>query len=92
LPDYTVHKAIDLGREERLLVERWLGRALMSDETISVNAWRSHSTPSGNRLETLRRDIVNQAVEIGSRAADMAPEEIEALVEEAFAATRGPRA
>ena len=91
MADYTVHKASDLGQDERLLFERWLGRTLSSDETLSVNAWRPHSPPSGNRLETLRRDIVSQAVEIGSRAPEMAPDEFDALVEEAHAATRGSR-
>jgi len=43
------------------------------------------------RLEALWRDIVSQAVEIGSRAPEMAPDEIDALGEEAHAATRGSR-
>jgi hypothetical protein len=80
-----------LGQDERLLFERWLGRALSSDETISVNAWRPHSPPSGNRLETPRRDIVSQADEIGARAPEMAPDEIASLVEEALAAARNSR-
>lgn len=92
LPGYTVHKVSDLGQEERLLFERWLGRSLSLDETISVNAWRPHSPPSGNRPEALRRDIVRQAREIGSRAPEMAPDEMDALVEEAFVATRSSRA
>ena len=92
LPGYTVHKVSDLGQEERLLFERWLGRSLSLDETISVNAWRPHSPPSGNGLEAIRCDIVGQAVETGSRAPEMARDEIDALVEEAYAATRGSMA
>jgi hypothetical protein len=38
MPDHSVHKALDLAGDERLLVERWLGRTLPDDETISVNA------------------------------------------------------
>jgi hypothetical protein len=36
MPDHSVHKAGDLAHDERLLVERWLGRILSNDETISV--------------------------------------------------------
>jgi len=91
MPDFSVQKVSDLGRDERLLFERWLGRELSSDETISINAWRPHQAPTGTRLETLRRDIVSQAREIGSRAPEMAPEEIDALVEEAIDSVRGLR-
>jgi hypothetical protein len=38
MPDYSIHRASDLAGDERLIVERWLGRALSNDETISVNA------------------------------------------------------
>ena len=38
MPDNSIHKAGDLARDERLLVERWLGRALANDETIGVSA------------------------------------------------------
>ncbi len=37
MSDYSLHKANDLAGEERLLIERWLGRSLAGDETISVN-------------------------------------------------------
>ena len=40
MPDHSTHKAGDLARDERLVVERWLGRDLANDETISVNAYR----------------------------------------------------
>ena len=36
MPDHSVHKAGDLADDERILVERWLGRALSNDETIST--------------------------------------------------------
>jgi hypothetical protein len=41
MSNHSIHRAIDLASDERLLVERWLGRALANDETISVKA--SHS-------------------------------------------------
>jgi hypothetical protein len=50
VPNHSVHKAIDLAHDERLLVERWLGRALANDETISVNASSSHSALAEDRL------------------------------------------
>ena len=60
MPDFSVHRASELGRDERLLFERWLGRELAADETISVNAWRPHDAPRGERMEALRREIVRR--------------------------------
>ena len=89
MPDHSVHKAGDLARDERMLVERWLGRPLSNDETISVNAYRPHSAPTGDQREILRREIVTQAQEIGSRVHDADEKDVDALLDEAIAATRG---
>jgi hypothetical protein len=89
VPDHSVHKAGELARDERLVLERWLGRPLNDDETISVNAYRPHSAPAGEERESLHREIVTQAREIGSRAQDADGKDIDALLDEAFAATRG---
>jgi hypothetical protein len=79
-----------LAGDERLLVERWLGRTLSDDETIGVNAYRPHPAPAGEERDALRRMIVTQAHEIGSRAQDITEEEPDALLDEAFADARGP--
>ena len=89
MPDHSVHKAGDLARDERLLVERWLGRSLSNDETINVNAYRPHAAPTGDEREILRREILTQAREIGSRVQDASEKDVDALLDEAFAATRG---
>ena len=91
MPDHSIHKAGDLARDERLLFERWLGRSLSNDETISVNVYRPHSAPTGDERETLRREILTQAGEIGSRVQDANEKDVDALLDEAFAATRGKR-
>jgi hypothetical protein len=91
MPDHSVHKAGDLARDERLLVERWLGRPLSNDETISVNAYRPHSSPTGDEREILRREIVTQAQEIGSRAKDANEKDVDELLDEAYSAIRGRR-
>jgi hypothetical protein len=88
LPDFSVHRASELGREELQLFEKWLGRTLGADETISVNAWRPHVAPSGERMETLRHDIAGQAREIGLRGPAMDDDEADGLVEEARMAGR----
>jgi hypothetical protein len=89
MPDHSVHKATDLARDERLIIERWLGRTLSNDETISVNAYRPHSAPTEDRRENLRQEILSQAREIGSRVQDADEMEVNALLDEAFSAARG---
>jgi len=79
-----VHRVGDLAQEERKLVERWLGRAVSEDETISLNAYKPHSAPVGPERESLRQEIVAQALEIGSRQ-QIGEDEANALVDEAFA-------
>jgi hypothetical protein len=89
MPDYSIHRASDLAGDERQIVERWLGRALSNDETISINAYRPHAAPDSAKRQGLRRDIVAQAREIGSRADDIADQDLEDLLGEAFDAVRG---
>ena len=74
-----------------MIVERWLGRALSGDETISVNAYRPHAAPDNARLQSLRRDIIGQASEIAGRAEDISDRELEELLGDAFADVRGRR-
>jgi hypothetical protein len=89
MPDHSVHKAADLAHDERVLLERCLGRPLLNDETISVNAYRPHPAPTGDERQNLRREIVTQAHEIGSRVRDFNETDIDALLDEAFAERRG---
>jgi len=91
MPDHSIHRANDLAGDERLMIERWLGRALASDETISINAYRAHTAPDSTRREGLRRDIVAQAREIGARAENMTDPELENILREAFEDVRGRR-
>jgi hypothetical protein len=91
MADHSIHKAGDLARDERLLIERWLGRPLSNDETISVNAYRPHPAPIGEEREILRREIVTQARDIGSRVPDAHEDDTDALVDEAISSTRGRR-
>ena len=81
MPNNWVHKASELAGEERVLVERLLGRALSDDETISVSAYKPHAAPVGPEREALRRQIMSQAREIGEEEAD-------AVVDQALADIR----
>jgi hypothetical protein len=83
-----VHKASDLVREERMLVERWLGRPLSDDETVSLNVYRPHRAPTGFEREALRKDILSQAREIGSRAQPLSETDAAGLIDEAIEASR----
>jgi hypothetical protein len=35
MPDHSIHRASDLAGDERLIVERWLGRALLNDASVN---------------------------------------------------------
>ena len=83
MSNHSVHKASDLPQDERLLVERWLGRVLSDEETISLNVYRPHPAPAGDEREALRREIVAEAREIGSRAQNITDDEVDALLNEA---------
>ena len=89
MADQSWHKASDLPHDERVVVERWLGRPLLNDETIRVNAYRPHSAPVGD--DHVWDEIMSQAREIGSRVPDADEASIDALVDEAFKAVRGSR-
>ena len=91
MPNHSVHKASDLAPDERLFVERWLGRALFRDETVTLNAYRPHAAPVGAEREALRRNIIAQARETGLRGSDVSEDGNDALVDEAFAEIRGRR-
>ncbi|MBI1841464.1 MAG: hypothetical protein HYR88_11515 [Verrucomicrobia bacterium] len=91
MPDHSIHRASDLAGDERLIVERWLGRALSNDETISVNPYRPHTAPDIASRQGLRRDIVAQAREIGTRVEGITDRELEDLLGEAFEDVRGRR-
>jgi hypothetical protein len=84
MPDHLIHRASDLGGDERVVVERWLGRALSHDETIIVNAYRPHDVPDNAKRQELRRNIVAQARDIGARAENITNRELEDLLAEAF--------
>jgi hypothetical protein len=80
---HSVHNASDLPQDERLLVERWLGRALSDDETISLKVYRPHPAPAGDEREALRREIIAEAREIGSPAQNITDDEVDALLDKA---------
>ena len=74
-----------------MFVERWLGRSLSRDETVTLNAYRPHAAPAGAEREALRQTLLAQAREIGSRGPDVSEDEADAVVDEAFAEIRGRR-
>jgi hypothetical protein len=69
-------------------VERWLGRAVSDEETVSLSVYQLHPAPVGPEREALRRQIVSQARAIGLRAPEIGDEEAGALVDEALAEIR----
>ena len=90
MPDHSIRRASNLAGDERLIVERWLGRALSNDETISVNAYRPHPFPIAPDDKSCGGISWPRHVR-SARAEDIADREIKALVGEAFADVRGRR-
>ena len=64
MSNHSLHKAGEMPRDERLLVERWLGRVLSDHDIIGVNVYWPHPAPVGTELAALRREIVAHAQEI----------------------------
>ena len=84
MADRGAQRASDVAGDERLMIERWLGRTLSDSETISISAYRPHTAPDSAKRETLRQNIIAQAREIGSRSGDTSDQEIDNLLSEAF--------
>jgi len=68
-----------------------VGPRSLQDETVTLNAYRPHAAPADAGREALRREIIAQAREIGSRSQDVSEDEADALMDEAFAEIRGRR-
>ena len=66
-----------------MFVERW------RDQTVTLNAYRLHAAAADAERDALRRNIIGQAREIGSRVPAVSDGEADALVDEAFAEIRG---
>lgn len=92
MANYSVNRAMDLGEDERAVLERWLGRPIAVDETISVNAWQPHPLPGQERRDILHREIIRQAREIGLRAPQAESDDTDDLLDEAFTSVRNARA
>lgn len=92
MANYSVNRAMDLGEDERAVLERWLGRPIAVDETISVNAWQPHPLPGQERRDILHREIIRQAREIGLRAPQAESDDTDDLLNEAFTSVRNARA
>jgi hypothetical protein len=89
MADFSVHNASELSSDERIFVERWLGRPLSADETISLNLYRPHFPPSPTQRKALHREIVTKARQIGERAGQITEQDADSLVDEAFEQVRG---
>jgi hypothetical protein len=58
---------------------------------LTRSAYRPHAAPAGAGHEALRRNIIAQVREIGSRGPDVSEDQAAALVDEAFAEIRSRR-
>ena len=69
------HKATDLSREDRAVVERLLGRELKDNELVEVNA-------RGSRAESWRA-VLDDMRDMPARVTDVPEDELYALIDEA---------
>jgi hypothetical protein len=64
-------------------------KSMIPDHPARLNACLPHSARTGEERESLNREIVAQAKEIGSRVQDVDENDVDILVDEAVSATRG---
>lgn len=91
MPTSTIHKASELSPDERRTVERLLGRKLEEDETFGLSAPVGKivkEAPRGAEREAGGRELIEHVRSMSAQTSDVAEEELNALIDEAFREVR----
>jgi len=82
-----IHRAKDLSPEQKLLIERLLGRRVLEDEAISVRAFEPPSIPHERRRE-IADELRKYFAEVDANRRPATPEEAEEVITEAIRSAR----
>ena len=79
----AIHKACELPADARRVVERVLGRALESDEEVSIMAFSPHNAPIGEARQHLAHHLEERIARTAESVRDIPDGEQEAVIDEA---------
>jgi hypothetical protein len=82
-----IHRAKDRSPDQKLLIERLLGRRVLEDEAISVRAFEPASIPDERRRQ-LADELRKYFAEVDANRSPAAPDEAEEVITEAIRSTR----
>jgi hypothetical protein len=82
-----IHRAKDLSPDQKLLIERLLGRRVLEDEAISVRAFEPASIPDERRRE-IADELRKYFAEVDANRRPATPDEAEEVITEAIRSTR----
>jgi len=82
-----IHRATDLSPDQKLLIERRLGRRVLEDEAISVRAFAPAAIPEERRPE-IADELRKYFAEVDANRSPASPEEADEVIIEAIRSTR----
>jgi hypothetical protein len=82
-----IHRAKDLSPDQKLLIERLLGRRVLEGEAISVRAFEPPSVPEERRRE-IADELKKYFAEVDANRSPASPDEAEEVITEAIRSTR----
>jgi hypothetical protein len=82
-----IHRAKDLSPDQKLLIERLLGRRVLEDEAISVRAFAPPSVSDERRRE-IAEELRKYFAEVDANRSPASPDEADEVITEAIRSTR----
>ena len=82
-----IHRARDLSPDQKLLIERLLGRRVLEDEAISVHAFEPPAVPDERRGE-IAEELRKYCAEVDANRSPASPDEADEVITEAIRSTR----
>ena len=82
-----IHRAKDLSPDQKLLIERLLGRRVLEDEAISVRAFEPPAIPDERRQE-IADELKKYFAEVDASRGPASPDEADEVITEAIQSAR----
>jgi hypothetical protein len=83
MPNNALRKARDLSPNVRTALETLLGRPLQEEETVSIQAYPTHNSPTGREREEAWKQLLDRIDQTAARVKDVPEAELDALIDEA---------